>query len=94
MGVTVESIQDSSVTSGTSLWRKKNAFLRIKAGSQKIHSHTECVVQKKGRVVDGGLGVVVSNKVVCFAFVLKFYRWLHHAKVISQVKLPRWLNTG
>ena len=95
MLVTVEKIQASSVTSGTSDWRKNAGLVRIEAQGQVIEGRRRDVRSRSAcGILDRRQGVVVGDEVEALALVLQRDVLLDGAEVVAEVQLARRLHAA
>ena len=92
-GVTVERIQASSVTCGTSLCRNSGPF-RIESAGEKIERHPSSCFRAKPPDRAAGQRMIIGDEVKRLAFVLKRDRRAHHAEIISDVQGAAGLDAG
>jgi hypothetical protein len=71
---------------------KEGRSSRVEAAGEEIESKFAAMVAEDDRVVDGGQGVIVSDKIKGFAFMLQANGRLHHAEIISKVGAACWLD--
>ena len=65
---------------------EKDGLLRVKTASKKVNRDLPRVFPPQLSIVKGGHGMVIRDKVIGLAFILKLDRRLHHTKVVSNVQ--------
>ena len=66
----------------------------VEAAGEEIESELAAMVAEDDRIVDSGQGVIVSNEIQGFAFMLQANGGLHHAEIISEVGAACGLDAG
>ena len=92
MGVSVERIHASSVTSGTSDCRKKTVRFGSKPAGEKIQRHVQGIFAPLRRVEQRGHGMVVGDEIKRLAFFLQLDGGPHHPEIISEMQRAAGLD--
>ena len=88
------SIQASSVTCGTSDWRKSVARSGIETARQKIECDAAAVCAQHFRVAQTRQCVVIGDEIKCLALGLQGDGRPHHAEIIADVQGAAGLDAG